>query len=93
MSAHSKSRRKFQAPIKGRCRLRRPLTEWKVESGRDRQANIRRRCKKRMSSLKWRRNLRSQIDKAGNYVVPVNAVRTTEEIEKLARKIRGRLKM
>ncbi|MFL6307019.1 MAG: hypothetical protein ACJ72H_26095 [Candidatus Sulfotelmatobacter sp.] len=39
------------------------------------------------------RNLRSQIDKAGNYVVPVNAVRTTEEIEKLARKIRGRLKM
>ena len=39
------------------------------------------------------RNLKSQIDKAGSYVVPVNAVRTTEDIEKLAKKIRGRLKM
>jgi hypothetical protein len=39
------------------------------------------------------RNLKSELDKAGSYVVPVNAVRTTEEIEKLARKIRGRLKM
>jgi hypothetical protein len=39
------------------------------------------------------RDLKTQIDKAGSYVVPVNAVRTTEEIEKLARKIRGRLKM
>lgn len=43
--------------------------------------------------LEMARNLKSQIDKAGSYVVPVNAVRTTEEIEKLARKIRGRLKM
>ena len=39
------------------------------------------------------RNLKSQLDKAGSYVVPVNAVRTTEDIEKLAKKIRGRLKM
>ena len=36
--------------------------------------------------------LRDEVQKAGEYVVPVGAVRKTEEIEKLARKIRGRLK-
>jgi hypothetical protein len=36
--------------------------------------------------------LRDEVQKAGEYVVSVAAVRKTEEIEKLARKIRGRLK-
>jgi hypothetical protein len=36
--------------------------------------------------------LRDELKKAGNYVVPVSSVKKTEEIEKLARRIRGRLK-
>jgi len=36
--------------------------------------------------------LRDELQKAGNYVVPVSSVKKTEEIEKLARRIRGRLK-
>jgi len=36
--------------------------------------------------------LRDELQKAGNYIVPVAAVKKTEEIEKLAKKIRGRLK-
>ncbi len=37
-------------------------------------------------------NLRDELQKAGTYVVPLNSVKKTEEIEKLARRIRGRLK-
>lgn len=37
-------------------------------------------------------DLRDELKKAGNYVVPVTSVKKTEEIEKLARRIRGRLK-
>jgi Zn-dependent oligopeptidase len=37
-------------------------------------------------------SLRDELQKAGSYVVPMNAVKKTEEIEKLARRIRGRLK-
>lgn len=36
--------------------------------------------------------LRDEIDHAGNYVVPVSSVKKTEDIERLARKIRGRLR-
>lgn len=36
--------------------------------------------------------LRDELKRAGDYVVPVNSVRKTEEIEKLAKRIRGRLK-
>ncbi|MFL6354002.1 MAG: hypothetical protein ACJ74Z_19425 [Bryobacteraceae bacterium] len=36
--------------------------------------------------------LRDELQKAGNYVVPISSVKKTEEIEKLARRIRGRLK-
>ncbi len=36
--------------------------------------------------------LRDELQKAGDYVVPVASVKKTEEIEKLARRIRGRLK-
>lgn len=36
--------------------------------------------------------LKTELEKAGDYVVPVSAVRKTEEIERLAKKIRGRLK-
>ena len=36
--------------------------------------------------------LRDELQKAGNYVVPLTSVKKTEEIEKLARRIRGRLK-
>lgn len=36
--------------------------------------------------------LRNELDKAGDYVVPVSSVKRTEEIEKLARRIRGHLK-
>jgi hypothetical protein len=37
-------------------------------------------------------NLRDDIKNAGKFVVPVGAVRRTEEIEKLAKRIRGRLR-
>jgi hypothetical protein len=36
--------------------------------------------------------IRDELQKAGDYVVPLSTVKKTEEIEKLARKIRGRLK-
>lgn len=36
--------------------------------------------------------LRDQLKRSGQYVVPVESVRKTEEIEKLAKRIRGRLK-
>lgn len=36
--------------------------------------------------------LRDELKRAGDYTVPVSSVKKTEEIEKLARKIRGRLK-
>ncbi|MGH9640397.1 MAG: hypothetical protein ACRD3Y_10070 [Bryobacteraceae bacterium] len=36
--------------------------------------------------------LKAELQKAGDYVVPVSAVRKTKEIERLAKKIRGRLK-
>ena len=36
--------------------------------------------------------IRDELQKAGNFVVPISTVKKTEEIEKLARKIRGRLK-
>ena len=37
-------------------------------------------------------SLRDELQKAGIYVVPLTSVKKTEEIEKLARRIRGRLK-
>lgn len=36
--------------------------------------------------------LRDELQRAGSYVVPVSSLKKTEEIEKLARRIRGRLK-
>ncbi|MBV9759930.1 MAG: hypothetical protein JO340_05155 [Acidobacteriaceae bacterium] len=36
--------------------------------------------------------LKEELQKAGNYVVPVSSMKKTEEIEKLARRIRSRLK-
>jgi len=36
--------------------------------------------------------LKDELRKAGDYVVPLSSVKKTEEIEKLARRIRGRLK-
>ena len=36
--------------------------------------------------------LRDELQKAGDFVVPLSSVKKTEEIEKLARRIRGRLK-
>lgn len=36
--------------------------------------------------------LKEELQKAGDYVVPLSSVKKTEEIEKLARRIRGRLK-
>jgi hypothetical protein len=41
--------------------------------------------------VKMAQDLRKQLGDAGKFVVPVAAVRKTEEIEKLARKIRSRL--
>jgi Zn-dependent oligopeptidase len=38
------------------------------------------------------RSLEEELKNAGSYVVPVSCVKKTEEIEKLARRIRGRLK-
>jgi hypothetical protein len=36
--------------------------------------------------------LQNDLRKAGSYVVPAGTIKRTQEIEKLARKIRGRLK-
>ena len=36
--------------------------------------------------------LRDELQKAGDFVVPISSLKKTEEIEKLARRIRGRLK-
>ncbi len=36
--------------------------------------------------------LRDELQKSGDYVVSMSSVKKTEEIERLARKIRGRLK-
>lgn len=38
------------------------------------------------------KSLEEELKNAGSYVVPVSCVKKTEEIEKLARRIRGRLK-
>ncbi len=42
--------------------------------------------------LKQVQQLQDELEKAGDYVVPVNSLKRTEDIEKLARKIRSRLK-
>lgn len=44
------------------------------------------------SLVSMAQELRDELKKAGDYVVPVESVKKTEEIEKLARRIRGRLK-
>ncbi|MBV9406986.1 MAG: hypothetical protein JO211_16680, partial [Acidobacteriaceae bacterium] len=36
--------------------------------------------------------LRDELQKSGDYVVSMSSVKKTEEIERLARRIRGRLK-
>jgi len=36
--------------------------------------------------------LKDELERAGDYVVPLSAVKKTDEIERLARRIRGRLK-
>ncbi|HXE11846.1 MAG TPA: hypothetical protein VN633_06995 [Bryobacteraceae bacterium] len=41
--------------------------------------------------VKLAQDLQKQLHDAGKYVVPMQAVKDTHEIEKLARKIRGRL--
>jgi hypothetical protein len=41
--------------------------------------------------LKMAQDLRNEIAEAGQFVVPIGAVRKTDEIEKLAKHIRGRL--
>jgi hypothetical protein len=42
--------------------------------------------------VKAAKSLEEELKNAGSYVVPVSCVKKTEEIEKLARRIRGRLK-
>lgn len=41
--------------------------------------------------VRMAQDLQKQLHEAGKYVVPMQAVKDTHEIEKLARKIRGRL--
>ncbi len=36
--------------------------------------------------------IKGELEKAGDYVVPLSTVKKTEEVERLAKKIRGRLK-
>ena len=36
--------------------------------------------------------LRNELQQAGSYVIPLSSVKKTQEIEKLARRIRGQLK-
>ncbi len=38
-------------------------------------------------------NLRDELQKAGDFVVPAGSLKKTEQIEKLAKKIRGRLQL
>jgi Zn-dependent oligopeptidase len=42
--------------------------------------------------LQAAQDLKEELERAGDFVVPVSSVKKTEEIEKLARRIRGRLK-
>jgi hypothetical protein len=42
--------------------------------------------------LQAAKSLEQELKNAGSYVVPVSCLKRTEEIEKLARRIRGRLK-
>ncbi|MGH9608438.1 MAG: hypothetical protein ACRD34_02085 [Bryobacteraceae bacterium] len=42
--------------------------------------------------IKEAKDLKAELEKAGDYVVPVSAIRKTKQIERLARKIRGKLK-
>jgi len=44
------------------------------------------------SLLSEAQELRDQLQKAGDFVVPVGLLKKTEDIEKLARRIRGKLK-
>lgn len=36
--------------------------------------------------------VKGELEKAGNFVIPVSTIKKTEEIEKLARRIRGKLR-
>lgn len=38
------------------------------------------------------KELKAELEKAGDYVVPVTAIKKTKQIERLARKIRGKLR-
>lgn len=42
--------------------------------------------------IRMAQQLEDELEKAGDFVVPLSSVKKTEEIEKLARRIRGRLK-
>jgi hypothetical protein len=42
--------------------------------------------------VKLTQQLRDELSKAGNFVVPVSSIRRTEAIEKLAKQIRSRLR-
>jgi hypothetical protein len=42
--------------------------------------------------LSTAQQLQDELKKAGSYVVPADSIKKTKDIEKLARRIRGRLK-
>jgi hypothetical protein len=43
--------------------------------------------------IEMSQKLKQELNVAGKFVVPMTAIRRTEDIEKLAKKIRGRLRM
>ena len=78
-------------------RLPRPDDDVKLPNGKSQKDAIAE--KQHQDSLKdaeqlvtLAQQLKDELQKAGNFVVPLATVKKTEDIEKLARRIRGRLK-
>lgn len=74
-----------------------PDEDKKLPNGKSQKDEIAKRAheealKEAESLVSIAQDLRDELKRAGNYVVPVASVKKTEEIEKLARRIRGRLK-
>jgi Zn-dependent oligopeptidase len=87
-----------QAPYDRQLPVRRdPDEEARLPNGKSQKDAIAKQnheeaLKDAQSLVSTAQQLQDELKKAGSYVVPVESVEKTKEIEKLARRIRGRLK-
>lgn len=77
--------------------LRKPDEDPKLPNGKSRNDAIAKQnheasLKDASDLVEAAKSLEEELTNAGSFVVPVSSVKKTEEIEKLARRIRGRLK-